>query len=88
MDERFPQYLHLPLQVLWFDTTELFIMLCFYLAALLVGGIAWVGVIAGPVVLISYKRKQARGYFQHLLYSYGYSSIQGYPLPTAEEFHE
>ncbi|WP_257291443.1 type IV conjugative transfer system protein TraL, partial [Endozoicomonas sp. ONNA1] len=87
-EERVPQYLHMPMQILWFDTTEWTLILGTYLVVLLFGMFA--GGIALLLLLsaIQYKRKRERGFFQHILYEYGYSSIEGYPLPTADVFYE
>ena len=88
MDERMPEYLHLPLQVLWFDTPEITMIAMLYIMAALFGGIAWFFLFVGPILVIPYKRAQPRGYFSHLLYVFGWSRLAGYPPYTLTRFAE
>ncbi len=88
MDEKMPEYLHLPLQVLWFDTPELTLIAMLYIMAAIFGGIAWAFLFVGPILIIPYKRAQPRGYFSHLLYVLGWQSYSGYPSHTLSRFAE
>ena len=88
MEERVPQYLHMPMQVLWFDTVEWRLIAASYLVVVLFGFVAGAIALFLIIALIRYKRSRERGYFQHLIYEYGYSRIEHYPLPTAKVFHE
>jgi len=88
MEEKMPEYLHLPLQILWFDTPEIVVIVMFYLLTMIFGGLTWLLLLVGPYFLIRFKRSKERGYFQHLLYQFGYAQIKGYPLPTANKFYE
>lgn len=88
MQERMPQYLHLPIQILWFDTNEIFIILIGYLTGLVFGGWAWLALVILPSIYIPYKRKQDRGFLPHQFYKSGFIELKGYPPPTAEKFHE
>jgi hypothetical protein len=88
MEERMPVYMHLPLQVLWFDTSEVTVIIVFYLAAMIFGGVMWYLLIIGPYALISFTRSQARGYIKHLMYVFGWTNIVGYPNPSAMRFCE
>lgn len=88
MEERMPEYLHLPIQILWFDTGEVAVIVVFYLMAMMFGGLMWIVLLIGPFTLIRYKRSKERGFFQHLIYQFGYAKIKGYPLPTANHFYE
>jgi hypothetical protein len=88
MQARMPRYIHKPLQVLWFDINEIMIIVMFYLAAMSFGGLMWLILIGGPVLFIPYKRKQSRGYFQHVLYQVGFVELAGYPVPAANQFRE
>jgi hypothetical protein len=45
---RVPQYLHLPLQILWFDTEEVSVIIVSYLIGLLFGGLAWLLLVLLP----------------------------------------
>ncbi len=88
MEERMTKYLHLPLQILWFDSGEITVIVVCYLIAMIFGGLTWLVLLIGPLVLIRYKRRKGRGFFQHLLYQLGYAELIGYPLPTAKRFYE
>jgi len=88
MEERMPEYLHMPTQILWFDSSEFSMIIVLYLMAMVFGGLTWIALFIGPCIIIPYKRKKERGYFQHLLYKTGFASLKGYPLPTANVFHE
>lgn len=89
MDEqRMPIYLHQPLQFLWFDAHEVAIIILFYLAATIFGGLAYISLFAGPALLIPLKRSKARGWFGHMAYAGGFFELKGYPIPTANTFHE
>lgn len=83
-----PRYIHKPLQILWFDVNEVIIIVMFYLASMTFGGLMWLLLIVGPALFIPYKRKQSRGYFQHLLYKAGFVQLTGYPLPITSKFKE
>jgi hypothetical protein len=85
---RVPQYLHLPLQILWFDTEEISVIVIFYLMAIIFGGFAWLFVVLGPCCYINIKNKQPRGYLLHTLYRLGFAQLKGYPGPQAKEFYE
>ena len=85
---RVPQYLHLPIQFLWFDSEEISAILFFYIFGVLFGGWAWLLVVAGPFFFIQVKRKKPRGFLLHLLYSLGFSTLRGYPGPHATKFYE
>ncbi|WP_339145180.1 hypothetical protein [Pseudoalteromonas galatheae] len=88
MKERMPRYIHKPLQILWFDVNEVVILVIFYLAAMTFGGLMWLTLIIGPALIIPYKRKQPRGFFQHAMYLLGYAKLWGYPLPVSKKFKE
>lgn len=88
MKARMPKYLHKPLQILWFDVHEVTALVGFYVAAMTFGGLMWLILIVGPALFIPYKRKQPRGYFQHLIYKAGFAELHGYPLPMADKFWE
>lgn len=88
MEERMPVYLHLPLQILWFDLSEMGAIVVFYIAALIFGGIMWIALFLGPYILITITRAQPRGYMKHLMYLTGWASLPGYPPPSAKRFRE
>ena len=88
MEERMPEYLHLPLQVLWFDTPEITLLAMFYIIAAIFGGITWLLLFVGPIFIIPYKRTRPRGFFSHVLYVLGWSTFCGYPPYTLSTFAE
>lgn len=85
---RTTKYLHMPVQVLWFDSNEVVLLIFGYLCGLLLGGIWWAILFVVIPFLIIKKRKANRGYFNQMLYSYGLRDITGYPDPSAVIFWE
>ena len=88
MRARVPQFLHLPPQILWFDTHELLILVAAYIGSLFLKGYAWVGMMALAVVVIRFKRQKPRGYIAHLFYRAGLFQLKHYPAPIASRFDE
>ena len=81
------RYLHQPVQILWGDQNDLTIFIFAYLFGMAGGGVFWLSILlAFPI--ISYKRKQNRGYFNQLIYFYGFRSMNGYPDPSEKRFYE
>ena len=88
MSVRMPQYLHLPTQVLWFDSHEVMLLTFAYLGALTIKGWSWLFLFAAVFAFIPYKRAKPRGYIPHLLYRAGLVSMKRYPVPAARRFDE
>jgi len=88
MEEKLPEYLHRPLQVLWFDTHELAVFGVCYIIATIFGGMSWFLLIVGPVLVIPYKREKPRGFFAHFLFEQGLMDFPGYPIATMKSFRE
>lgn len=88
MGERMPQYLHLPLQVLWFDTEELMLIMSIYVMALTMGGYAGLVGLAGLIWYMKVKHNNPRGFLRHILYGSGVYTLEGYPSPFARRFYE
>jgi type IV conjugative transfer system protein TraL len=87
-NERFPQYLHRPYQVLWFETDDMgIISLCFILA-IIFGGLFWVGLIVIPFLYMKFKKTYPRGYLRHLMYFMGIIRFKKYPDFFVKEFVE
>ena len=87
---RVPRYLHLPVQVLWFDIEDIALGILAYVVFVLVID-KWWGypmVVLVPYAFMSLKAGKPRGYLRHLLYSYGFQKLEGYPLPTVSKFEE
>lgn len=87
MESRVTQYLHKPIQILWFDSHEMVMIGAMYLFGLIGGTWCWLGLLTLPF-LIMFKRKQNRGYFNQLLYFFGFRKFKGYPDPSEEVFYE
>jgi type IV conjugative transfer system protein TraL len=88
MEEKFPQYLSSPLQILWFETDDLGIILLCFMVGSMIGGLSWALLLAGPYVYAKFKKKYPPGFFQHLLYFVGLKTMKDYPNPFANEFQE
>ncbi|MFO1259326.1 MAG: hypothetical protein U1E78_13085 [Gammaproteobacteria bacterium] len=87
-EERMAKYLHLPLQILWFDSNEVALIFILYIMALCFGGLMWVALVVLPFPLIRQKRQMSRGYFQHTIYQLGWMDLKGYPVSSARTFYE
>lgn len=66
-----PQHLHQPLQILWFDVHEIYLLVGLYIITMILGGFMWVVLVVAPFILIPEKRKANRGSVRHLLYWMG-----------------
>lgn len=87
-EEKMPQFLHLPIQVMWFDANELTFLALLYMLCSLLGGWAWLLMLLLPYPVLKYKRSQQRGFFLQILYILGVMDIQGYPDASAKQFRE
>jgi len=85
---KLPQYLHMPVQVLWFESDEVMIIMFGYLIGNLFGGLAWLAMILLPYPYILLKKNNPRGFLKHLIYMSGFFKIEGYPDYFAKRFHE
>lgn len=84
-----PKYLHLPPQILWFDTEDISIGVGIYAAYLMLGH--WmlaVAVIPTMIFFRHIKKSQSRGFISHFLFGLGIKSMSGYPSASTREFHE
>ena len=85
---RLPQYLHLPIQFLWFDSEELMIIVVMYIFATVFGGYSWFLMIIVPYLYMQYKRNKPRGYLRHLIFLGGIYTLKNYPGPHGKRFSE
>ena len=88
MKRKFPQYLSSPLQVLFWDSDELCIIMMCFTIALLFGSVFWLLLIAGPWTYSHLKKKYPRGYLRHVLYFIGVIEIKNYPDYFQDVFSE
>ncbi|BCO09250.1 hypothetical protein GF1_16260 [Desulfolithobacter dissulfuricans] len=84
----FPQYLSNPIQVLWFESDELSIIVLFFVLAMIYGGLAWILFFAGPYLYSRSKKTKPRGYLFHLLYMIGLNKMKHYPEYFDKDFNE
>jgi len=87
-NQKFPQYLSKPFQVLWFEVDELVIFLCSLTATLIYGGWMWIVFPAVQYFYTRTKRKNSRGFLKHFLYILGFVQMKNYPDYFQKEFHE
>lgn len=89
MAVRVPRYLHLPVQILWFDMEDIAILMCCYVLWMVLS--SWYVlplVIIGPYSFMKLKATKPRGFMRHILYQYGFAKLKGYPPAMAERFEE
>ena len=86
---RVPRYLHLPVQILWFDMEDIAIIIVSYTLWLLLDSwmLIWMVVLV-PWLFRSMKADKPRGYLRHILYAYGFQKLKRYPPPQTLEFNE
>ena len=78
MKKKFPQYLSAPLQVLFWDSDELCIIMMFFTIALIFGSVTWLVVVVGPWGYTHVKRNTP-GVYAAILYFAGLVKFQKYP---------
>ena len=88
MDERLPQYLHRPVQILWFGSDEFLLATSSVFVAAIVGGLVGWALIAALLLFIPWKRTKPRGYLAHLAWRWGLVSFPHYPGPPQTRFFE
>jgi len=86
--ERFPQYLSAPMQVLWWESDEVAIILTFLAMAMVFGGVFWIIGLAGSFLYSNVKKKYPRGFLKHVIYFSGYKDLKHYPSAFQTEFSE
>lgn len=87
-NERFPQYLHRPYQVLWFESDDMGILALCFIMAIIFGGFFWIAFVVVPTFYMRTKKKYPRGYLRHLLYFVGILRVKRYPDFMIKEFVE
>lgn len=85
---RFPQYLSMQIQVLWFELDEWFLIFYVFYSGFTLGGITCLTLLPLPYLFIKAKRKGNKGFFKHLLYRYGLLGLEGYPTYFMRKFRE
>ena len=88
MAGKFPQYLHKPYRLLWFEIDEVYLMIGGYIFAML---FTMKLLLALPVVVFLYRRekkKRPRGFIKQIAYLLGIVSFSGYPTYFVRRFTE
>lgn len=88
MDERLPQYLHGPVQILWFGSDEFILVMSTIFVAVIVGGMVGWMLILALLLFIPWKRTKPRGFLSHLTWRWGLVHFRHYPGPTQTRFYE
>ena len=86
--ERFPQYLHKPYRILWFELDEIVLATGLYALSMM---FSFYFLLALPVVIYLFrisKNKKPRGYYKHIWYKLGLYSFKEYPPAFERGFQE
>lgn len=78
MDERLPQYLHRPVQILWFGSDEFVLVMSSVFVAAIVGGLIGWMLIGALLLFLPWKRSKARGFLPHLAWRWGLVKFRNY----------
>ena len=88
MDERLPQFLHKPVQILWFDAQEFIVVVSTIFVAVIAGGYVGWSLLGVLLLFIPWKRTKPRGFMPHLAWRWGLLKLPRYPGPTQTRFCE
>ncbi|WP_028845492.1 type IV conjugative transfer system protein TraL [Thermodesulfovibrio thiophilus] len=88
MKYRIPQYLHKPIQVLFFDADELAMVVLLLFLAMMFGYVFWILLFVVPYVYMKIKKNYPRGALRHMLYRIGLISIKNTPESFQRMFKE
>jgi len=88
VDERLPQYLHKPVQILWFGADEFVLVITVIFVAVIVGGMLGWALVAGLLLFVPWLRTKPRGFIPHMAWRWGLVRWSNYPGPTQTRFYE
>lgn len=89
MNFKFPQYLHLPIQVLDYEPDDIAIAMFLFVLCMVFGGIGWwVALLVVPWLYRTAKENYPRGFIKHIFYFFGLTELKGYPNFFQKEFTE
>jgi len=88
MNERIPQFLSTPLQILWFESDDIGICAVCFTLAMLFGGWFWLFLFLAPYLYMRAKKRYPTSFFRHLLYFSGLKELDRYPGPFENNFIE
>lgn len=86
--ERFPQYLSSPMQVLFWESDEVAIILTLLATAIVFGGVFWIVMLLGSFLYSRIKKKYPKGFLKHVIYFSGMKDLKHYPSAFQSEFTE
>lgn len=88
-NNRFPQYLSSPVQVLWFELDEVgLIFTCLSLALVFGGWFWWLSVIVIPWIYRIFKSRHPKGFANNLIYLFGLKELPHYPGAFQNRYEE
>jgi len=89
MRVKVPRYLHLPVQILWFDLEDIAVLIVMYVIWMLMDKFALL-----PIFIVAFylfhklKVSKPRGFLRHILYEFGFMKLDGYPTLQVVRFDE
>jgi len=86
--ENFPQYLHRPYRLLWFEVDEIVLAIGIYALAMM---FSFYFLLALPVLVYLFrisKAKRPRGFYKHIWYRVGLFTYKRYPHAFERGFKE
>ncbi|WP_429885533.1 type IV conjugative transfer system protein TraL [Geoalkalibacter halelectricus] len=84
-----PAYLGSPLQVLFWETDDLLMIMMGFVIAQSTDNIwTWSLIVVIPVIYGRIKKDRPKGFLRHLLYFGGFIKMEGYPLYFDKTFRE
>jgi len=86
--ERFPQYLHRPYRILWFEVDEIVLMSVMYMLSMMFSMYILLMIPLAVYLFRTQKIKKPRGFFRHIWYRLGFFTFPGYPDAFEKEFSE
>ncbi len=88
MNYRIPQYLHRPIQLLWWEQDQIVAIIVGYLLGFFLGGWWYLGLVAVPWAYFRLRRRLPRGALIHAQYAAGLLTLPGYPTYFERRFEE
>ena len=88
MDQRLPQYLHLPVQILWFGADEFILVMSTIFVAVIVGGVIGWTLIGALLYFLVFEGTKTNKFIPHLAWRWELLRFRHYPGPTQTRFFE
>lgn len=85
----FPAHLGAPLQVLFWETDDLLLMMMAFILAMVTDEwYCYASIFFVPMLYGRLKRNRPKGFLRHLLYYSGFLTMKGYPIYFDRDFRE